>query len=86
MVAGNYIPTLMNYLVDDDVLAFIIPVLYNVLVDYEPAQLMACNACLSMHLINLIGSPRLVSCQAFLNIIGKILALLVVQGKLGSEL
>ncbi len=46
----------------------------------EPAQLQACNARLSAALVSLVSSPRLLVCQAFLNIIAKILGLLATQG------
>jgi hypothetical protein len=33
-VVGNYIPTIMSYLADPDMVPFAVPVLYNIMVDY----------------------------------------------------
>ncbi|EPE07369.1 gtp binding protein [Ophiostoma piceae UAMH 11346] len=79
VVASNSLGRIVSLLQDDSILAFVIPVLYNICVDYEPAQLQACQAQLSRALISIVSSPRLVQCRAFLNIICKIFGLLVAQ-------
>lgn len=79
VVASNSLGRIVSLLQDDSVLAFVIPVLYNICVDYEPAQLQACQAQLSRSLIGIVSGPRLVQCRAFLNIICKIFGLLVAQ-------
>ncbi|OAA56351.1 GTP-binding protein [Niveomyces insectorum RCEF 264] len=79
VVAGNHLGRIVSLLDDDSVLAFVIPVLYNICVDFEPAQLQACQADLSRALIAIVSSPRLAQCRAFLNIICKILGLLIAQ-------
>ena len=79
VVAGNYIPIVMSYLSDPDMVPFAVPVLYNIMVDYEPAQLQACNAGLSAQLLNLLSGPQLPNTQAFINIICKIFGLLISQ-------
>ncbi|CAK7203012.1 hypothetical protein SEUCBS139899_005741 [Sporothrix eucalyptigena] len=79
VVAGNHLGRIVTLLGDDSILAFVIPVLYNICVDYEPAQLQASQAHLSRALISIVSGPRLVQCRAFLNIICKILGLLISQ-------
>ncbi|EON99235.1 putative gtp binding protein [Phaeoacremonium minimum UCRPA7] len=76
---ANRLRDIINLLADDSILAFVIPVLYNILVDYEPAQLRACQAGLSNELIGILSGPRLENCRAFINIICKILALMITQ-------
>jgi hypothetical protein len=34
VVGGNYIPVIMSYLSDPDMVPFAVPVLYNIMVDY----------------------------------------------------
>jgi hypothetical protein len=77
VLASNGLTTLQNQLSDDGVLPFTISVLYNVLVDHEPAQLAASNAGLSAHLVNLISGPRVAHCQNVLGMVGMILEILV---------
>ncbi|CAK7266535.1 hypothetical protein SEPCBS119000_002078 [Sporothrix epigloea] len=79
VVAGNHLGRIVFMLGDDSVLAYVIPVLYNICVDYEPAQLHASTAHLSRALISIVFGPRLVQCRAFLGIVGKIFALLLSQ-------
>ncbi|OIW24676.1 hypothetical protein CONLIGDRAFT_102596 [Coniochaeta ligniaria NRRL 30616] len=80
VVQSKQIPSIVKLSSDDSLLPFVIPVVYNVCVDYEPAQLEACNACLSRVLVEIIRGPRLNACRPFLNIICKILKLLISQG------
>lgn len=77
LVAANYMPSLILQLQDASLIPFAIPVLYNICVDYEPAQLQASNSSLSGELIKLISSPLFNSCRAFLGYICKILDLLI---------
>ncbi|KIH89390.1 GTP-binding protein [Sporothrix brasiliensis 5110] len=77
VVAGNQIGRIVSLLGDNSTLAFVIPVLYNICVDYEPAQLQAIQAHLSRGLISIVSGPRLAQCRAFLNIVCKLLGLLV---------
>ncbi|KAF6818388.1 GTP binding protein [Colletotrichum plurivorum] len=76
VVASNALPTIVSFLEDDQALPFAVPVLYNILVDYEPAQQAASNSSLTLALVNLLTSPRLGAAQHLIGIIGKILALL----------
>ncbi len=95
MVAANYLPSIINQLKDTSLISFVIPVLYNICIDYgetswpkiselsltlaEPAQLQASNSLLSKELIELISSPRFIDGRAFLGYTCKILDLLVTQ-------
>ncbi|OHF00967.1 GTP binding protein [Colletotrichum orchidophilum] len=75
-VASNAITAVISFLADDAALPFAVPVLYNILVDYEPAQIQASSSSLTLHLVNLLTSPRLAHAPHLMGIIGKILALL----------
>ncbi|KXH58936.1 GTP-binding protein, partial [Colletotrichum salicis] len=76
VVASNAITAVISFLADDAALPFAVPVLYNILVDYEPAQIQASSSSLTLHLVNLLTSPRLANAPHLMGIIGKILALL----------
>ncbi|KAJ9142359.1 Gtp binding protein [Pleurostoma richardsiae] len=79
VVESKRLLDIIRLLADDSILAFVIPVLYNICVDYEPAQLQACGAGLSRELVGILSGPRLTQCEAFINIMCKILAFLVAQ-------
>ncbi|KUI69160.1 Rap1 GTPase-GDP dissociation stimulator 1 [Cytospora mali] len=79
VVESGRIHAIIELLYDDSLLPFVIPVLYNVLVDYEPVQLQACEAGLSQRLMEILGGPRLEACRLYVNLICKILALLITQ-------
>ncbi|KAK6614087.1 GTP binding protein [Botrytis cinerea] len=79
VVASNCIPLIITQLSDTNLLAFAIPVLYNVCVDYVPAQQQASGAYLSKELIALIASPRFKDSVHFLGYVCKLLDLLVQQ-------
>ncbi|KAK2051270.1 GTP binding protein [Colletotrichum caudatum] len=77
VVASKALPVIISFLADDDAaLPFAVPVLYNVLVDYEPAQAQASASSLTTHLVNLLTSTRLADAPHLVGIIAKILALL----------
>ncbi|PSR84054.1 armadillo-type protein [Coniella lustricola] len=79
VVESGRIHAIIELLYDDSLLPFVIPVLYNVLVDYEPVQLQASEAGLSQKLMEILGGPRLEACRLYVNLICKILALLITQ-------
>ncbi|ORY61666.1 uncharacterized protein BCR38DRAFT_347215 [Pseudomassariella vexata] len=79
VVASNCLPAIVNMLNDDSILAFVIPVLFNICVDYEPAQVAAYKAGLNPELVSLISSPRLANAQSFMNYICKLLGLIASQ-------
>ncbi|EFQ34523.1 GTP binding protein [Colletotrichum graminicola M1.001] len=76
VVASNALPAIIRFLGDDAALPFAVPVLYNVLVDYEPAQAQASASSLTTHLVDLLTSTRLADAPHLVGIIAKILALL----------
>ncbi|KAB8302306.1 hypothetical protein EYC80_005742 [Monilinia laxa] len=69
VVESNYVPLIVTQLSDTNLLAFAIPVLYNVCVDYVPAQQQASSSYLSRELIALIASPRFKDIVHFLGYI-----------------
>ncbi|PQE20979.1 GTP binding protein [Rutstroemia sp. NJR-2017a BBW] len=79
VVSANYMPTIISQLQDDTLLAFVIPVLYNVCVDYVPAQQAASKSHLSTELTTLISSPRFKGSMHFLGYICKIFEMLIQQ-------
>ncbi|KAI0129707.1 GTP binding protein [Xylariales sp. AK1849] len=85
VVAADCLPKIVNLLNNDSVLAFVIPVLFNICVDYgtyslqEPAQVAAYKAGINPELVTLISGPRAANAEAFMNIICKLLALVANQ-------
>ncbi|OBS23433.1 hypothetical protein FPOA_03981 [Fusarium poae] len=77
VVEGKYIISFINHLQDKNLVPYLIPVLYNVLVDYEPAQILASQSRLSSHLIALLQSPNLSDYSPLVTYFCKILALLI---------
>ncbi|KAK2017297.1 GTP binding protein [Colletotrichum eremochloae] len=76
VVASGALPVIISFLGDDAALPFAVPVLYNVLVDYEPAQAQASASSLTTHLVDLLTSTRLADAPHLVGIVAKILALL----------
>ncbi|KAM0244269.1 hypothetical protein ACHAP5_006385 [Fusarium lateritium] len=79
VVEGKHIISFINHLQDKSLVPYLIPVLYNVLVDYEPAQRLASESRLSSHLIALLQSPNLSDFSPLVTYFCKILALLIAQ-------
>ncbi|QPC58176.1 hypothetical protein HYE67_000407 [Fusarium culmorum] len=92
VVEGKYIISFIKHLQDKSLVPYLIPVLYNVLVDYgrsliihqitkltsiEPAQILASQSRLSSHLIALLQSPNLFEYSPLVTYFCKILALLI---------
>ncbi|KAI1864335.1 uncharacterized protein JN550_008892 [Neoarthrinium moseri] len=76
VVAANCMHRIVNLLNNDSIIAFVIPVLFNICVDYEPAQIAAYKAGINPELVTLISTPeRLANANAFMNIICKLLGL-----------
>ncbi|KAH8885412.1 hypothetical protein GQ53DRAFT_354673 [Thozetella sp. PMI_491] len=71
--------SLLRLLDDDGILSFAIPVIFNICVDYEPAQLQASKAGLGNVLVGILSGHRLLQFQPLLGLICKILGLLVTQ-------
>ncbi|KAF5705277.1 Rap1 GTPase-GDP dissociation stimulator 1 [Fusarium globosum] len=79
VVEGKYIVSFIKHLQDMSLVPYLIPVLYNVLVDYEPAQRLASESRLSSHLITLLQSPNRAAFSPLVTYFCKILALLITQ-------
>ncbi|KAI9653495.1 MAG: hypothetical protein M1829_001288 [Trizodia sp. TS-e1964] len=58
ILSSNYIVSIINQLRNPEILHITVPVLFNVCVDYEPAQLQAASANLSHELLRLLLSDR----------------------------
>ncbi|KAL1865308.1 hypothetical protein Daus18300_007198 [Diaporthe australafricana] len=76
---GGHISAIIDLLDHDSLLPYVVTVLYNVSVDYEPVQLQACEAGLSQRLTDLLSGPRLEKSRPLTGLICKILALLITQ-------
>ncbi|KAJ0106808.1 gtp binding protein [Diaporthe amygdali] len=79
VVEDGHINAIIDLLQHDSLLPYVVTVLYNVLVDYEPVQLQACEAGLSQRLTDLLSGPRLETSRPLIGLICKILALLIAQ-------
>ncbi|PTB44374.1 hypothetical protein M441DRAFT_132360 [Trichoderma asperellum CBS 433.97] len=79
VIQGNHLATILTHLQDESLIPFTIPVLFNILVDYEPAQLAASEANLNQRLIALLCSPNLANFVVFIPYFCKILILLTSQ-------
>ncbi|KAK0616763.1 hypothetical protein B0T14DRAFT_546876 [Immersiella caudata] len=68
--SGKLRTSLVDLLEDDDaLLPFAISVIYNICIEYEKAQLQACEAGLSKKLVGIISGPRLLQSQSSMGII-----------------
>ncbi|CAH0052998.1 unnamed protein product [Clonostachys solani] len=76
VVEGNHLVAIVHRLQDESLIPFTVPVLYNILVDYEPAQIAASKALLNQQLITLLQSPNLTNYTPFVTYFCKILFLL----------
>lgn len=79
VVASNYLPSIIIQLRETSLLPFVIPVLYNICIDYEPAQAQASTSFLGKELVDLISSPRFEDNRPFLGYISKLFSLLALQ-------
>lgn len=78
-MASGRLPTLVAQLADDQVLPFVIQVLFNFNVDYEPSQVACSEAGLSSQLVELLASPRFADYHHLLNMVAGTLELVVTQ-------
>ncbi|KAH6605954.1 armadillo-type fold domain-containing [Trichoderma cornu-damae] len=79
VIQGNHLVVIIDHLQHETLIPFTIPVLFNIMVDYEPAQLAASQAYLNQRLVALLSSPALANFVVFVPYFCKILALLVTQ-------
>ncbi|KAK3381913.1 GTP binding protein [Podospora didyma] len=80
VVASGQLKAMIDLLTDDFLVPIAIPVIYNVCVDYDPAQLQASEAGLSQHLVDILAGERLEKCRPDLNVTARLLGLLFNQG------
>ncbi|KAI0186288.1 GTP binding protein [Xylaria flabelliformis] len=80
VVASECLPAIVALLNNnDEVLAFVIPVLFNICVDYEPAQKAIYQAGINPELVSLISGPGLEDAAPLLNYICKLLGFVATQ-------
>ncbi|EPE31627.1 ARM repeat-containing protein [Glarea lozoyensis ATCC 20868] len=79
VISSGSLRPIIHLLEDTSLLPFTIPVLYNICVDYEPAQQQASDLFLSKELVQLISSPSFNDSRSFLNYICQILDLLATR-------
>ncbi|PNY26395.1 Uncharacterized protein TCAP_03676 [Tolypocladium capitatum] len=79
VVQDNRLASVTRHLQNESLIPFTIPVLYNILVDFEPAQLLASQSRLSSKLVALLSSPVLSKYAAIVPYFCKVLALLISQ-------
>ncbi|KAI0844232.1 armadillo-type protein [Daldinia vernicosa] len=80
VVDSGCLPQLVKLLTHDSLLQVAIPVLFNICVDYEPAQAAASKAHLGIYLIDLIQTrPLQEKALPYMNIIYKLLGMAVAQ-------
>ncbi|KAJ6790141.1 hypothetical protein PWT90_08868 [Aphanocladium album] len=76
-VERNRLGAVIRQLSDESVVQYTIPVLYNVMVDYEPAQTLASELKVSQAMIKLLSSPNLPQFMGVILYFCRILALIV---------
>ncbi|KAK7991601.1 armadillo-type fold domain-containing protein, partial [Apiospora saccharicola] len=79
LVTANCMPRLVNLLNTDSLLPLIIPVLFNIIVDYEPTQAAAYKAGLNPELVSLLSGQRLIVAASHMGLICKLLGLIAGQ-------
>ncbi|OTA56597.1 ARM repeat-containing protein [Hypoxylon sp. EC38] len=80
VVDSGLVPQLVRLLGHDSLLQLAIPVLFNICVDYEPAQVAASKARLSNYLVELITQPQLQEkASVYTNIVYKLFGLVAAQ-------
>ncbi|KAI0139164.1 ARM repeat-containing protein [Hypoxylon sp. NC0597] len=80
VVDSGLMPRLVELLGHDSLLQLAIPVLFNICVDYEPAQVAASKARLSNYLVELITEPRLQEkASVYINVVYKLFGLVAAQ-------
>ncbi|KAI0969480.1 armadillo-type protein [Xylaria arbuscula] len=79
VVASGCLPSIVSFLNDDSILAFVIPVLFNIAVDYEPAQKAVYQAGINPELVSLISGPRVEHAAPLMSYIYKLLGFVAMQ-------
>ncbi|KAI1152863.1 armadillo-type protein [Nemania diffusa] len=79
VVASGCLPSIISLLDDDSVLAFVIPVLFNISVDYDPAIKAIYQAGINPALIGLLSGARLDDAPVLVNYACKLLSQVATQ-------
>ncbi|KAI5917816.1 armadillo-type protein [Camillea tinctor] len=79
VVASGCLSKIVSRLADDSLVAIAIPVLFNICVDYEPAQKALYKAGINPALVRIISSPRLENASPVTSIICRLLILVAPQ-------
>ncbi|KAI0601227.1 armadillo-type protein [Biscogniauxia sp. FL1348] len=79
VVASGCLPKIVARLDDDSLLAIAIPVLFNICVDYEPAQKALYKAGINPALVKIISGPQLENASSVTSIICRLLILVAPQ-------
>ncbi|KAK2602017.1 hypothetical protein QQS21_004443 [Conoideocrella luteorostrata] len=79
LVEDDRLLSITKHVPNESLIPFNVPVIYNVLVDYEPAQSLASRSGLSRQLVGLLSLPSISKYAAFVPYICKTLGLLVSQ-------
>ncbi|KAI1760013.1 ARM repeat-containing protein [Hypoxylon sp. FL1150] len=80
VVESGCLPRLVAMLGHDTLVRFAVPVLFNVCLNYEPAQTAAYKAGLTVYLVDIIDKPRLRKEVApYISVVYKLLCLVVTQ-------
>lgn len=79
VVEKDRLLSITKHVADENLIPFNIPVIYNILVDYEPAQSLASKAHLGKQLVGLLSLPHISKYAPFVSYICKTLSLLVSQ-------
>ncbi|KAI0401090.1 armadillo-type protein [Xylaria palmicola] len=79
VIASGCLPSIVSFLDDDSMLAFVIPVLFNISVDYEPAQKAIYKAGINPQLVSLISGPRRENALPLLDYVCKLIGFVATQ-------
>ncbi|KAI0423935.1 armadillo-type protein [Xylaria sp. FL1042] len=79
VIASGCLPSIVSLLNDDSILAFVVPVLFNIAVDYEPAQKAIYQAGINPELVSLISGPREDNAAPVMGYIYKLLGFVATQ-------
>ncbi|KAI1637714.1 armadillo-type protein [Biscogniauxia mediterranea] len=79
VVSSGCLPKIVARLDDDSLLAIAIPVLFNICVDYEPAQKALYEAGINPALVKIISGPQLENASSVTSIICRLLILVAPQ-------
>ncbi|KAI0412395.1 armadillo-type protein [Xylaria grammica] len=79
VLASGCLPSIVSLLNNSSVLAYVIPVLFNICVDYEPAQKAIYQAGVNPELVSLVSGPRLENAAPLMTYVCKLLSFVAKQ-------